>query len=104
MCLSLFLSQVEYTIVSTSLVSITDSLHSFSTSSWIVTAYLLTYTGTWLLHIERSQPLTDRNPGFLIIIAKLSDIFGRKNFIVLVLGSFIAFSIGCGLSNDMTTL
>ncbi|KAF5868961.1 putative mfs multidrug transporter protein [Botrytis fragariae] len=42
--------------------------------------------------------------GFLIIIAKLSDIFGRKNFIVLVLGSFIAFSIGCGFSNDMTTL
>lgn len=33
------------TIVSTSLVSITDNLHGFGRSSWIVAAYLLTYTG-----------------------------------------------------------
>ncbi|KAF5868960.1 putative efflux pump antibiotic resistance protein [Botrytis fragariae] len=45
MCLSLFLSQLEAKIVSTSLVSITDSLRAFSISSWVVTVYLLTYTG-----------------------------------------------------------
>ncbi|TGO45375.1 hypothetical protein BOTNAR_0675g00050 [Botryotinia narcissicola] len=86
MCLSLCLSQLEATIVSTSLVSIASSLRAFNKSSWVVSVYLLTYT--W----------------FLITIAKLSDIFGRKNFIALVLGRSIAFSIGCGFSNDMTTL
>lgn len=45
MCLSVFLSSLEITIVSTSLVSIVDSLKGSSQASWIVTSYLLTYTG-----------------------------------------------------------
>ncbi|OTB06093.1 hypothetical protein M426DRAFT_259520 [Hypoxylon sp. CI-4A] len=44
-CVSLLLSTLETTIVSTSLVSIVDALHGFDRSGWIVTAYLLTYTG-----------------------------------------------------------
>lgn len=36
---------METTIVSTSLVSITNALTGFQKGSWIVTAYLLTYTG-----------------------------------------------------------
>lgn len=54
MALSTFLVNLEITIVSTSLVSITDEFHDFSRSSWIVTSYLITYTGkndyiTWFL-------------------------------------------------------
>lgn len=45
MCLSVFLSSLETTIVSTSLVSIVESLKGSSQASWIVTSYLLTYTG-----------------------------------------------------------
>ena len=45
LCLSAFLSTLESTIISTSLVSITDSFEGFNRSSWIVTSYLLTYTG-----------------------------------------------------------
>jgi MFS family permease len=42
---SLFLSTLETTIVSTSLVSITNALDGFILRDWIVTSYLLTYTG-----------------------------------------------------------
>lgn len=36
---------LEVTIVSTSLVDITNDLQGFDRTSWIVTGYLLTYTG-----------------------------------------------------------
>lgn len=45
MWIALFLSTVETTIVSTSLVSITNALSGFDKRDWIVNAYLLTYTG-----------------------------------------------------------
>uniref|UniRef100_A0A093UWI9 Putative transporter C3H1.06c n=1 Tax=Talaromyces marneffei PM1 TaxID=1077442 RepID=A0A093UWI9_TALMA len=44
MWIALFLSTVETTIVSTSLVSITNALSGFDKRDWIVTSYLLTYT------------------------------------------------------------
>ncbi|QKX63091.1 uncharacterized protein TRUGW13939_10259 [Talaromyces rugulosus] len=84
--LALFLSTVETTIVSTSLVSITDSLSGFDKRDWIVTAYLLTYTS------------------FLTIYAKLGDVFGRKTMFVVGLGSFIIFSILCGISTHIEQL
>ncbi len=43
--IALFLSTLETTIVSTSLVSIADSLSGFEERNWVVTAYFLTYTG-----------------------------------------------------------
>ncbi|KAL9079021.1 MAG: hypothetical protein Q9157_002078 [Trypethelium eluteriae] len=60
LCVSLLLSTLETTIVSTALVSITNELNGFAQRDWIVTSYLLTYTG------------------FLTIYAKFSDIFGRN--------------------------
>ncbi|KAM5437363.1 hypothetical protein McanMca71_001024 [Microsporum canis] len=84
--IALFLSTLETTIVSTSLVAITDSLRGFDIRNWIVTAYFLTYTG------------------FLIIYAKLSSIFGQKTMMLLALSTFTVFSIGCGVTNDITTL
>ena len=47
--MSLFLSDLELTIVSTSLVSITNAFAAFQKSSWVVTAYFLTFTGTQAL-------------------------------------------------------
>ena len=52
LCLSLFLSTIETTIVSTSLVAITNVLDGFQKSSWIVTSYLLTYTGGAISQLE----------------------------------------------------
>ena len=42
---------METTIISTSLVSITNALTGFQKGSWIVTAYLLTYAGIMSLSI-----------------------------------------------------
>jgi MFS family permease len=60
LCLALFLVSLEVSIVSTSLVAITNSLQGFSQSSWIVTAYLLTYTG--------KNPLRVRSRRWLIVL------------------------------------
>ncbi|KAF2093099.1 drug resistance transporter EmrB/QacA subfamily [Rhizodiscina lignyota] len=83
---ALFLSTLETTIVSTSLISITDAINGFRLRDWIVTAYLLTYTG------------------FLVVYAKFGDIFGRKSMLILALLIFILFSILCGASNHITEL
>ena len=45
LCLILFLTSLEISIVATSLVSMADDLNSFNNYSWVVTAYILTYTG-----------------------------------------------------------
>ena len=43
--LSMFLPNFEVSIVSTSLLTITNELKGFNHSSWVVDAYLITYTG-----------------------------------------------------------
>ena len=39
-----FLVNIEVSIVGTSLISITDDLHSFKQGGWVITGYLITYT------------------------------------------------------------
>ena len=46
--LCLFLSAMETTIVSTSLLTIGEDLHDTGNMEWIVVVYLLTYNGTIL--------------------------------------------------------
>ncbi|KAH8685445.1 MFS multidrug transporter-like protein [Tricladium varicosporioides] len=82
----LFLTNLEIPIVTTSLISITNDLNSFSESSWIISAYMLGYVS------------------MLIIWAKLSDIFGRKCFAVTAVATFTIFSGACGASQSMTQL
>ncbi|KAM0145728.1 hypothetical protein ACHAQE_011114 [Botrytis cinerea] len=84
--LAIFLPQVEGTIAATALVSITNDLRGFNESSWIITAYMLTYTC------------------FLIISAKLSDIFGRKSLLLVSVGLFVIFSAACAGAQSMTQL
>lgn len=86
LCLSLLLSTLETTIVSTSLVSITNALGGFDQRDWVVTSYLLTYTG------------------FLVIYAKFSDILGRKFMLLLALALFTVFSIVCGSISSILQL
>ncbi|KAJ5692410.1 hypothetical protein N7462_001833 [Penicillium macrosclerotiorum] len=84
--LCLYLVNIEVTIVSTSLVTIVDDLLGFDRSSWVITSYLVTYTG------------------FIIIWSKFSDVAGRKVAICSTMVTFIAFSAGCGASKTMTEL
>jgi hypothetical protein len=44
-CICLFLVNMEITIVSTSLIAITNDLGGWSKNSWVLEAYLLTYVG-----------------------------------------------------------
>ncbi|KAJ5708741.1 major facilitator superfamily domain-containing protein [Penicillium malachiteum] len=78
--ISLYLVNLEVTIVSTSLITITDDLRSFDKTSWIVTGFLATYTG------------------FMTTWAKISDMIGRKRTIIASNIIFLVFSLGCGLS------
>ncbi|KAJ5082628.1 hypothetical protein N7532_011671 [Penicillium argentinense] len=81
-----FLSNLDVTIVSSSLTSITDSLEGFEKRSWIITGYLATYTGS------------------MAIWAKGSDIIGRKHATIASLVILLAFSIGCGLAQTVDQL
>lgn len=84
--IGLFLSFLDTTIVSVALATIANQFHDFSRATWVVTSYLLTYMA------------------FAIIITRLSDIFGRKAVEVMNFTLFIAFSLGCALSQSMTQL
>ncbi|KAK4248390.1 multidrug resistance protein 3 [Corynascus novoguineensis] len=84
--LGLFLVNFEITIVSTALVSITNDLHEFKRSSWVITAYLITYVAG------------------IVIWAKLSDLFGRKQTCIAALLIFAAFSGGCGAAQSVVQL
>ncbi|CAG8360437.1 unnamed protein product [Penicillium salamii] len=86
LALPLFLTGVEATIVSTSLVTITDDLQNAGQSSWVITSYLLTYTG------------------FLIIWASFSSIFGVKRTLLTAVAIFIAFSGGCAGAQSLSQL
>ncbi|KAM7215801.1 Major facilitator superfamily domain containing protein [Rhypophila decipiens] len=86
LCSGLFLSSLETTIIATALVSISSSLGSYDKSNWVVTAYLVTYTG------------------FLTIFARFSDMFGRKPTLCFSIAIFTAFSLACGLAQTMNQL
>ncbi|KAL9123683.1 MAG: hypothetical protein Q9217_006909 [Psora testacea] len=84
--LCMLLVNIEVSIIGTSLISITNDLNGFSQQGWVVTGYLITYTG------------------MIIIWSKSSDIFGRKPAILATLFIFTVFSGGCGATQTMTQL
>ncbi|KAK8023701.1 MFS general substrate transporter [Apiospora rasikravindrae] len=75
---SLFMIQAEASVTSTAVTAITNDLGNFEKNSWIFSSYLLTYSA------------------FPIFLAKISDIFGRKQVLLCCIVSFIAFSGACG--------
>jgi MFS family permease len=42
--------------------------------------------------------------GFLVVVAKLSDTFGRKTLMTFCVSLFIIFSLGCGFAKTMVQL
>jgi MFS family permease len=104
LCLSIFIVNFEITVVSTSLVTITNDLGGFGHSSWIVTAYLFTYTGMRSSKRNRFRYDTDVFEGFIVIIAKISDVLGRKSMLFSSLLVFTIFSGACGAAQTITQL
>ncbi|KAI0120745.1 MFS general substrate transporter [Hypoxylon sp. NC0597] len=84
--LSLFMVQTEASITSTAITAITNTLGGFDRSSWVFTAYLVTYSS------------------FPIFFSKLSDILGRKQVMLACLVLFAAFSGACGAAQTLTQL
>lgn len=85
MC-GLFLVALDQTIVSTALSSIVEEFNSFSSLSWIVTAYLLGNTVT------------------VPIAGKLSDLFGRRIMLLIGVAIFTITSLFSGSATDIGQL
>jgi len=83
---SLFLVALDQTIIATALGKIVEEFNAFSSLSWIVTAYLITTTIT------------------VPIAGKLSDIFGRRNILLIGVAIFVGASLGSGLSGSVDQL
>ncbi|KAI0146368.1 putative multidrug resistance protein fnx1 [Xylariaceae sp. FL1272] len=82
----IFLVQTEIFIVTTSLVAIAKDLGQFDKTSWVLASYFLGYVS------------------FVVIVSKLSDIFGRKPVYVLSIVTFTLFSGACGAAQTMPQL
>lgn len=81
-----FLGMLDTTIVAVALTTIATQFDDFSRSTWVVSAYLLTYMA------------------FAIIMARLSDIFGKKTIELVSFVIFLVFSMACALSQSMLQL
>src|SRR3981081_54216 len=84
--LGLLLAALDQTIVGTAMPRIVSELHGFEHYAWVTTAYLLTSTAV------------------VPISGKLSDMYGRKIFLLGSAVGFILASALCGLAQDMTQL
>ena len=87
LCTGFLLIVIDMTIVNVSLPSIQRDL-GFSQSglAWVITAYLIAFSG------------------LLLLAGRLGDLFGRKRIFLLGLGLFIAASLLCGISVDQPML
>lgn len=84
--LALFLSSLDQMIVVTALPRIVKDLNGLEHLSWVVTSYLLSSTV------------------IVPIYGKLSDLYGRKIFIILAIAIFLIGSILSGISQNMFQL
>jgi EmrB/QacA subfamily drug resistance transporter len=84
--LAMFLGALDSTIVSTALPTIVNELGGLEHLAWVVTAYLLAQTVVTPIY------------------GKLGDLYGRKIVLQSAIVLFLAGSVLCGLSQDMTQL
>ena len=83
---AMFLGTLDQTIIAAALPAITASLGGFSYLAWVVSAYLLAAT--------IAAP----------IYGRMGDAFGRRKMLVWALALFIAGSLVCALSPNLTVL
>lgn len=84
--IGMLLSALDQTIVGTAMPRIVADLGGFNQYAWVTSIYMITSAV--------SVP----------IVGKLSDMYGRKIFYIIGISIFVAFSLACGLSQDMTQL
>src|SRR5271170_7127137 len=81
-----FMASLDQTIVGTAMPRIISELHGFEHYSGVITAYMIASTAV------------------LPIAGKLSDVYGRKHFILLGVLWFVIASALCGLATSMIQL
>ena len=85
-CLGLFLTLVDTSIVATSLYTIGVEFEAAETVNWVALAYTLAYLSC------------------AVTFARISDVVGRRNTFVAAKVIFVAFSIACGFSQNLPQL
>ena len=102
-CVCLWMVNLEITIVSTSIVPITNDLGGFSKNSWVLEAYLLTYVGiyTFLHPVSISFTNVDRLPNNLVQIQRH---LRPQTHPITGTVIFTTFSGACGAAQTMTQL
>lgn len=83
---ALFLVALDQTIIATALSKIVEEFNSYSSLTWVVTAYMLTSTVT------------------VPIAGKLSDIFGRRNVLIAGVSLFTLASLLSGSAQSIDQL
>lgn len=83
---AMFMGALDQTIMATAAPKIVASLGSFHLLSWVFTTYLLTSTVA------------------IPLVGKLSDIHGRKLFLLAGMLIFLVASAGCGAAPNMVAL
>ncbi|THY18951.1 MFS general substrate transporter [Aureobasidium pullulans] len=86
LCIGLFLSLLDTSIVATALYSISIDFNATRSSTWVALSYTLTYLG------------------FAVPFANLSDVIGRKHTWFLAFILFFAFSLACGFAKTLAQL
>ncbi|KAF2441244.1 MFS general substrate transporter [Karstenula rhodostoma CBS 690.94] len=84
--LCLFVSAMDTTIITTALFRISSDFYALDQGPWLVTAYLLAYNS------------------FLMITAKLSDVWGLRTILLAFNGFFLVFSMACSAAQTMNQL
>ncbi|BCS24885.1 uncharacterized protein APUU_41329S [Aspergillus puulaauensis] len=85
-CLGLFLSIIDTSIVATSIYSIGVEFKDARRVNWVALAYTLAYLGC------------------AVTFTRISDVVGRRNAFVAAYVIFFAFSLGCGFAQSMDQL
>ncbi|XWW95697.1 hypothetical protein V2A60_003664 [Cordyceps javanica] len=86
LCLGLFLSIIDSSIVATALYTIGTELGDLRTVNWIALAYTLAYLG------------------FAVAFAHVSDVIGRRDAFLLAYVLFFAFSMASGFAQSIPQL
>ena len=84
--IAMFISALDQSIVATATPHILADLGGFKLLSWVFTIYLLASTVT------------------VPLVGKLSDMFGRKPFLLAGIALFVAASAACGMATSMPFL
>lgn len=84
--LGLFMAMLDTSIVATCLYSIAAEFETMESVNWVALSYTLSYLGC------------------AVLLARISDIIGRRAAVMISFFIFVVFSLACGLATTLTQL